>query len=104
MFAAGIILFVLLTSRAPFEGDCDPDGESNYKLVTSKESEEVQSKFWESHCQALPNCEVLKQDSFRDLFMKMIAFDNVERLSVDKVLEHAWLKEGKIATLQEIKA
>lgn len=41
----------------------------------------------------------------KDLFLGMVSYDPSERFTIDKVLDHEWLKdESKSATLEEVKA
>jgi len=67
LFAAGVILFILLTRRVPFTR-AHPSDPHYYLLVTNPE------KFWASHAEA-EDGEDIYTEEFKDLFEKMLSFD-----------------------------
>lgn len=91
LFAAAIILFVMVTGKLPFvkADPCD----RTYKLLCTNKHEQ----FWKIH-------EINKKnvsESFVDLMNCMLAFDPTQRLSISEIESHKWLK-GKTLEKNEI--
>ena len=93
LFAAGIILFVLLTRRVPFTR-AHPSDPHYYLLVTNPE------KFWASHAEAEDGADIYTQE-FKDLFEKMLSFDADLRPNYDEIMCHPWMM-GEVPSEQEI--
>ena len=83
LFAAGIILFTLLTRRVPF-GKAHPSDPHYYYLVTEPKA------FWESHAEAEDGQDIYS-DEFKDLFEKMMSFDAKLRPSLEEILCHPFM-------------
>ena len=82
LFAAGVILFLMVIRRYPF---CE-NAVSNYKSVCWKsfQSKNVISK------------------EFQNLIDEMLAYDPTKRLKIDQIKEHSWY-QGPCAKMEEIK-
>ena len=93
LFAAGIILFTLLTKRVPFL-KAQPSDPHYYSLVTDPET------FWLSHAEAEDRQDIYS-DEFKDLFEKMMTFDANLRPTYDDILSHPWMM-GQLPTASEI--
>ena len=93
LFAAGIILFILLTRRVPFTR-AHPSDPHYYLLVTNPE------KFWASHAEAEDGEDIYTQE-FKDLFEKMLSFDADLRPNYDEIMCHPWMM-GDVASEHEI--
>lgn len=83
LYAAGIVLFTLLTRRVPFT-KAHPSDPHYYSLVTNPEN------FWASHAEA-EDGENIYSDEFKDLFEKMMSFNPALRPNIDDVLSHPWM-------------
>ena len=87
IFSTGVLLFTLLTCKMPFPKIKKGDKiKQLYKYIKDKDEE----KYWE----------VLKENKidglspeFKDLFLKMVAYEPSERPSIKEILNHAWMKE-----------
>jgi len=75
IFAAGVILFIMYAGNPPFEkaGLNDP----YYKILKDKKYD----IFWKAHSRKRPLG--FFSEPFRDLFVRMVAFDPAERLSIE---------------------
>ena len=89
LFASAVILFILLSQHPPFV-KAEPTDRYYKRLY-----EGSYDKFW-----AVYDDEDFS-DSFKDLFMKMIAHEPCERLTLSEVKQHKWYK-GKVCTHEEI--
>lgn len=97
LFAAGIILFMMLTARPPFR--CAMKDDPYYKLIVAKRFD----LFWQAQTQASEDGEDIYSDDFKNLFEHMCAFNPKERLNWDQIYKHAWMK-GPTCGSDEIKA
>jgi len=68
-FAAGVILFIFVTCKHPFEGEANH--ETKYRYIMNKKYD----KFWKYHLKTLPDNAALNSEQFRDLFQRMVAND-----------------------------
>lgn len=93
LFAAGIILFTLLTRRIPFT-KAHPSDPHYYFLVTNPEN------FWASHAEAEDGKDIYSPE-FKDLFEKMLSFDADLRPNYEDILSHPWMM-GDLPTEAEI--
>ena len=82
LFACGIILFVLLACRMPFDQANEKD-EFYKTLIQNPDA------FWRSHVKA--EGKNIFSTEFMDLFEKMMAYDPRNRLSLEEILCHPWL-------------
>lgn len=97
IFAAGIILFIMITQIPPFQMAHPKDGW--YKFVCSNRMD----KFWKFHGQNQPGGIDFFSKSFIDLITWLFNFDHTTRPSLAEIKEHEWYK-GPVATKEEIKA
>ena len=84
LFSVGVILFQIVTGHSPFESAQQKD--LYYSQIVTGQSR----TFFE-----LNEAEHLSS-SFKDLIMRMLAFDASERLSVDELRTHPWVCEKTI--------
>jgi serine/threonine protein kinase len=96
IFAAGIILFIMVTQIPPFQMAHPKDGW--YKFVCSNRMD----KFWKFHGQSQEGGIDFFSKSFMDLINWLFNFDHTTRPSLAEIKEHEWYK-GPIATKEEIK-
>lgn len=80
LFAAGIILFVMLTRRPPFVSANPKDETSAYRLLAVGQG----AVFWQLHAQA-ENGEDIYSAEFKDLFEKMMTLKPSKRLSIEEI-------------------
>lgn len=85
IFASGVILFIMYAGNPPFEKATPND--PYYKLVKDKRYD----IFWKAHCRKRPAGYF--SDSFKDLFIKMVAFDPSERPKIEEIASHPWVRE-----------
>ena len=83
LFAAAIILFIIITGRNPFDRAHSNDP-MYYDLVTNPEV------FWCTHA-SQNESKVAYSEEFRDLFVKMTSFDPSLRPTLGEVLSHPWM-------------
>ena len=98
VFSAGIILFIMMTCRLPFEGEACT-GTKLYKYISEKRFD----KFWAYHVKESPTTPCLQSVEFRDLFQKMVSLDPEERPSLETISMHAWVQNDDVATTDYIK-
>ena len=75
IFAAGVILFIMYAGNPPFEKATPND--PYYKILKDKKYD----IFWKAHSRKRPVG--FFSESFRDLFVRMVAFDPAERPSIE---------------------
>ena len=86
IFSCGVILFVMLTGKAPFNIAND----INHKRILRQAKRAM----------AMRKIEV--SEIATDLFNKMTAIDPEVRYTMAQVKEHPWMKEGECATEEEV--
>ena len=84
IFSAGVILFIMYAGNPPFE-KADPS-DPYYQLIITKNF----SIFWKAHSRK--RTLNFFSDSFKDLFEKMVAYDPEERLNIEEIAQHPWVK------------
>ena len=89
LFAAAVILFILVTQHPPFTR-ADPV-DPHYKNVMSKSWK----NFWDVHRDSKVSTD------FKDLMTKMFSYDPKERLSLEQIKAHPWFC-GKTASSKDI--
>ena len=89
IFAAGIILFLMMIGRPPFQ--TAHRNNPHYVNIVNRNWE----AFWRKSL--LPN----KSKKLKDLIQKMIAYHPEERITLNEIKNHEWLN-GPIATQDEI--
>jgi len=94
IFASGVILFIMFAGNPPFEKATPND--PYYKLIKEKRYD----IFWKAHCRKRPAG--FFSDSFKDLFVRLVAFEPSERLKIEEIASHPWVREP-ICTHAEIK-
>lgn len=97
IFAAGIILFIMVTQIPPFQMAHPKDGW--YKFVCSNRMD----KFWKFHGQNQPGGIDFFSKSFMDLINWIFNFDHTTRPSLAEIKAHEWYN-GPVATKEEIYA
>lgn len=93
IFAAGVILFIMYAGNPPFEKATITD--PYYKLIKDKNY----ATFWKAHSRR--RAVGYFSDSFKDVFVKMCAFDPQERPSITVIANHPWVK-NEVSSLAEI--
>ena len=94
IFAAAVILFMMVTQRLPFLR-ADPDDEY-YSFIIIKDFK----GFWDLHAQDQP--EILNlSNKFKDFFCKIVVANGKERPKIKKIKKHPWYQKST-PTHQEI--
>ncbi len=94
MFAAGVILFVMLVGGSPFSKALKSD--TFYSFIITKQYD----KFWKDFEKR--RGKNFFDPKFKDLFEKMVAYDPNERLSIPQIAQHPWIN-GDIVDYKELK-
>jgi serine/threonine protein kinase len=92
LFAAGIILFIMVTQHPPFTVAKTDD--PFYKLICANRHD----LFWKAHSKNKP--EGFFSEEFIHLINGLISFDPAQRISMEQVKGHPWMS-GATATLHE---
>ena len=87
VFACGVILFALLSRKAPFD-KADKKTNILYKLLAEKKHE----KFWQVQEKELEKNGVTQKYSaeFKDLINKMLEHEPTDRITIEEIKSHAW--------------
>ena len=93
IFAAGVILFIMYAGNPPFEKAAPND--PYYRLLKEKNY----AVFWKAHSRRRKVN--FFNDQFKDLFVKMVAFDPSERPKIEEIASHPWVK-NTVCTQGEI--
>ena len=96
LFAAGIVLFIMVTQHPPFTKATPKD--QLYKAISANRLD----VFWKAHSLNEENGIDFISDSLKDLISSMLAFDPVHRPSLAEIKEHEWYN-GPVPTYEEIK-
>ena len=80
LWSIGVILYILLTGRPPFDGNDDEEILSNVKKGT-----------FDKHSYTYP----LLSSQSKDLINKLLQYDPKKRISADKAIEHQWFKSAE---------
>ena len=86
IFSLGVLLFILVVGRFPFNV-CN-GSDKRYKLIICKKFEEFWDIFQEKIKYELSN-------EFKDLVQNLICYNPNERLSLEQIKNHPWLKIHK---------
>ena len=89
IFSLGVVLFLLVNKRYGFDKSKKTD--KYYGLIVEKKYEEYWKKL------KLENL----SDDFKNLYLKMVAFEPGERPTFDEILNNVWLKEVSNLTQDE---
>ena len=84
LFAAAIILFVILTQRPPFSSASPQD--PHYRLIAAGRAE----LFWNAHAEAENGNDIYSAE-FKDLFQKMMTLNPAQRPSIAEIMAHPWM-------------
>ena len=95
LFAAAIILFIMVSEHEPFmtAQSVDPF----YKCIAKGRSD----IFWAQHTKNKPNGQDFYSEEFKDLVWKMLQLDPQERLSLSEVKAHPWA-QGEVPSQDEV--
>ena len=96
LFASAIILFVMLSQRPPF-GSPNPT-DPHYRLLAADRSD----LFWKAHDEADGGTSIYSAE-FKDLFNKMTRLNPSQRLTMEQLLAHPWMK-GPKSSKNEVRA
>lgn len=81
LFAAAIILFVMVSQRAPFDTATPTD--KFYRCLAANRAD----LFWKAHAKT-----GTFSDELKDLIQSMLQLDPLLRPSINEVLQHPWMK------------
>lgn len=84
LFAAAIILFVILTQRPPFLKAHPQD--PHYRLIAAGRAE----LFWQAHADAEQGQDIYSAE-FKDLFQKMMTLNPAQRPTIEDIMSHPWM-------------
>jgi hypothetical protein len=91
IFAAGVILFIMLAGFPPFQVATKQDWWFN-KLMSDKHS-----LFWKAHERS-----AYFSDTAKDLINKILAPDSSKRITIEQIEEHDWFK-GPVLSPEELR-
>mmetsp|Transcript_507 Transcript_507/g.445 ORF Transcript_507/g.445 Transcript_507/m.445 type:complete len:315 (-) Transcript_507:255-1199(-) len=97
LFAAAIILFILISHHPPFE--CAISNNPHYNLIRMNQY----NSFWKVHTRKKERGLDFFSEDFRSLFMSMVAHNPVERPSLAEIKEHPWFK-GPVPSHEDVVA
>jgi calcium-dependent protein kinase len=80
LWSIGVILYILLTGRPPFDGNDDDEILSNVKKGT-----------FDKHSYPYP----LLSAQSKDLINKLLQYDPKKRISAEQAIEHPWFKSAE---------
>ena len=81
IFSLGVFLFVITVGDFPFERACFSD--DKYRFIVKKNY----SRFWEYYSS------IELSDEFKDLINNLISLNPTQRLDIENILEHPWIKK-----------
>ena len=80
VWSIGVVMYVLLSKRLPFSGECPADILSQSKVWDLA----FEKSFWKSI-----------SSEAKDLISNMIKFDDKERFTCEQILKHEWFESSK---------
>ena len=86
IFSLGIVLFILVMGFYPFDKPNITD--NKYKFIVKKDF----NGFWKKCEQKMSN-NIGISNEFKDLFEKMVCYQPKERIGINDIKGHPWLKE-----------
>jgi serine/threonine protein kinase len=86
MFAIGILLFEMISGRAPFASAKKKDPWFNCLQKSP-------SVFWNGHDKTNKNNNITMSDEFKDLFVKMMSDHPKKRPNVDEIRNHPFMSK-----------
>jgi serine/threonine protein kinase len=96
LFAAGIILFIMVAQHPPFTQATPKD--PHYKTISANRLD----LFWKLHSRNKPGGLEFFSEDFRDLITELLSFDPIHRPSLAEIKSHPWCT-GPVPTYDEIK-
>ena len=97
VFALGVILFGMVLRRPPFKiADID---DPFYRMIFCHQFEE----FWQPWDSFAEQCDSEISDDFKELFISMVTFNPVMRLSINEILSSRWMRRETPISSQVIK-
>lgn len=96
LFAAGIILFIMVAQHPPFNKATPKD--PHYKTISANRMD----LFWKLHSRNKPSGLDFFSEDFRDLITQLLGFDPVQRPSLAEIKTHPWYT-GPCPTYDEVK-
>lgn len=96
LFAAGIILFIMVAQHPPFNKATPKD--PHYKTISANRLD----LFWKLHSRNKPGGLAFFSEEFMDLITQLLTFDPVQRPSLAEVKAHPWYT-GPVPSYEEIK-
>ena len=100
IFSTGVLIFNILTGKIPFPIAKVYNEGSKIKLLYRFIKEKDEKNYWET----------LKEEGidglspeFKDLFLKIVAFEPSERPTIKEILNHDWMKEVSNLNEEEFK-
>lgn len=97
LFAAAIILFVMVTGHPPFNKAQPTDPQ--YGLICYNHAD----YFWKFHSENKSNKEKFFSEELKNLITGLLQYDPATRPQMADVLMHPWVIKDDCATLPEIK-
>ena len=97
MFAAGIVLFIMVAGTPPFS--VAERNEFYYKLICNNRWE----MFWKYHCKGKPSGQFFFSENFKNLMQYMLAYSPSDRLSTQELRAHPWF-QGDLPSPAEVQA
>lgn len=94
LFAAGIILFIMMSQNPPF-GQANPN-DPYYKLLYGGND-----RFWNLHGRNKP--QGFYSDDFKDFFKRILALEPADRMTLADIKGHAWYN-GPTVSKEELRA
>ena len=92
LFAAGIILFIMLSGSPPFSKACLQD--PYYKLIAQKKFEQ----FWKAH-ERFKGANFFSQ-TFKDLINNVLCYKADERMKIDEIF--ARIRSGFVSLIPSV--
>lgn len=96
LFAAGIILFIMVTQHPPFARATPKD--PHYKTISANRLD----LFWKLHSRNKPNGLEFFSEEFRELITLLLTFDPFHRPSLAEIKTHPWYTKP-VPSYDEIK-
>jgi serine/threonine protein kinase len=89
IFSLGVLLFVITVGRFPFKTSSFSD--KKYRLIMSKRYEHYWKNFDKFNL----------SKEFKDLINHLLCFDPNQRLRIDEILNHPWIKNNAIFNIND---
>ena len=96
LFAAGIILFIMVAQHPPFNKASPQD--PHYKTISANRLD----LFWKLHSRNKPNGSEFFTKEFKDMISSMLSFDPIQRPSLAEVKASEWYN-GPVPTYEQVK-